>query len=66
MNAGSTITSRDSHDVRQRAAARHARSGRPRWKNDAISPPAEEQERDQAAVRVEPAPSCGGSRPNSA
>ena len=30
MNAGSTITSRDSQDVRQRAAERHARSGRPR------------------------------------
>ncbi len=38
MNAGSTITSRDSHDVRHFAAARHARSGRPRWKNDAMSP----------------------------
>ncbi len=39
MNAGSTITSRDSHDVRHFAAVRHARSGRPRWKNDAIRPP---------------------------
>src|SRR3954462_14127824 len=38
MNAGSTITSRDSHDVRHIAAARHARSGRPRWKKDATKP----------------------------
>ena len=38
MKAGSTITSRDSHDVRHFAAARHARSGRPRWKNDAREP----------------------------
>ena len=38
MNAGSTITSRDSHDVRQRAIARQPRSGRPRWKNDAARP----------------------------
>jgi len=30
MNAGSTITSRDSHDVRHMAAARQARSGCPR------------------------------------
>ena len=43
MNAGSTITSRDSHDVRHIAAARHARSGRPRWKNEATQPDAEEQ-----------------------
>ena len=34
MNAGSTITSRDSHDVRHIAAARQARSGRPRWRNE--------------------------------
>ncbi len=40
MKAGSTITSRDSHDVRHIAAERHARSGRPRWKKDATSPAA--------------------------
>ena len=40
MNAGSTITSRESHDVRHMAAARQARSGRPRWKKDAPSPTA--------------------------
>src|SRR5690348_8173130 len=39
MSAGSTITSRESHEVRHIAAARQARSGRPRWKNDARSPP---------------------------
>ena len=38
MNAGSTITSRDSHEVRHFAADRHARAGRPRWKNEATSP----------------------------
>jgi hypothetical protein len=38
MNAGSTITSRDSHDVRHIVAARHARSGRPRWRNDDARP----------------------------
>jgi hypothetical protein len=40
MNAGSTMTSRDSHEVRHCAAERHARSGRPRWKNDATRPSA--------------------------
>src|SRR5436309_481447 len=38
MKAGRTMTSRDSQDVRHIAAARHARSGRPRWKNDATRP----------------------------
>ena len=56
MNAGSTITSRDSHDVRHFAAERQARSGRPRWKNDATSPATRKSERDQAAVRVERVP----------
>ena len=48
MNAGSTITSRDSHEVRHCAAERHARSGRPRWKNDATSPAA----RNTSATRL--------------
>ena len=39
MNAGSTITSRDNHEVRHWVAERQARSGRPRWKKDAIRPP---------------------------
>jgi hypothetical protein len=38
MKSGSAITSRDSHDVRHIAAERHARSGRPRWKNEAKRP----------------------------
>ena len=38
MNAGSTITSRDSHEVRHLVAERQARSGRPRWKNEATKP----------------------------
>ena len=38
MNAGSTITSRDSHEVRHIAAARQARAGRPRCRNDAARP----------------------------
>jgi hypothetical protein len=40
MNAGSTMTSRDSHEVRHIAAERHARSGWPRGKNDASRPAA--------------------------
>src|SRR5207302_11498089 len=32
--------SRDSHDERHCEKARHARSGRPRWKTDETSPPA--------------------------
>ena len=38
MKAGSTMTSRDSHEVRHCAAERQARSGRERWKNEATSP----------------------------
>ncbi len=38
MKSGSAITSRESHDVRHFAAERHARNGRPRWKNEATSP----------------------------
>ena len=69
MNAGSAITSRDSHEVRHIAAARHARSGRPRWKNEATEPdgaaqrrtredrtdaPARAGERERAAPRPAP------------
>ena len=39
MKAGSTMTSRDSHEVRHIIAARHARSGRPRCRNEAPRPP---------------------------
>ena len=39
MKAGNTITSRDSQEVRHWVADRQARSGRPRWKNEAIRPP---------------------------
>ncbi len=56
MNAGSTITSRDSHEVRHFVAERHARSGRPRWKNEATSPRDQEEECDQAAMRIEKVP----------
>ena len=38
MNAGNTITSRDSQDVRHMAAARHPRSGWPRWNVDDTRP----------------------------
>src|SRR5690349_6208569 len=41
MKSGSAITSRESHEVRHIAAVRHARSGRPRWKNEATSPSAQ-------------------------
>ena len=54
MNAGSTITSRDSHDVRHIAAARHARSGRPRWKNDATRPAARSAQDSDGAGDEEP------------
>ena len=53
MNAGSAITSRDSHDVRHFAAARHARSGRPRWKNEATRPRPDSTQRDQRAGHEE-------------
>ena len=38
MAAGSAMTSRESHEVRQRAMERQARSGCPRWKNEATRP----------------------------
>ena len=47
--AGSAITSRESHEVRHCEAARHARAGRPRWKNDATRPRAASERRDAAA-----------------
>ena len=38
MNAGSTMTSRESHEVRHISTARQARSGRPRCRNEAARP----------------------------
>jgi hypothetical protein len=38
MNAGSTITSRDSHEVRHISSARQARSGRPTLPSEAPRP----------------------------
>src|SRR5258707_12962468 len=59
MNAGRTITSRDSQDVRHIAAARQARSGRPRWKKDAARP----QTRSASTVRKQGITNCfGGER----
>ena len=43
MNAGSTITSRDSHDVRHIAAERQARSGRPEVEERGDQPGGEQQ-----------------------
>ncbi len=37
MKAGSTMTSRDSQDVRHMRTARQPRAGRPRWKLEATS-----------------------------
>jgi hypothetical protein len=51
MKAGSTITSRDSHEVRHLVAVRQARSGCPRWKNEAPDRPKQRQ-RQQAALPV--------------
>src|SRR5258706_14431247 len=59
MNAGRTITSRDSQDVRHIAAARQARSGRPRWKKDAARP----QTRSASTVPQQRITNCfGGER----
>ena len=38
ISIGSTMTSRESQEVRHIIAARQARSGLPRWKNEAMSP----------------------------
>ena len=49
MKAGSTTTSRESHEVRHIIAARHARSGRPRWRNEAPRPTTSSTHRERAA-----------------
>ena len=49
MNAGSTITSRDSHDVRHISTARQARSGRPRCRKEAPSAIDQQHQRDREA-----------------
>src|ERR1700688_1508638 len=54
--------SRDSHDERHCEKARHARSGRPRWKTDETSPPAA---RTAAVVNpVKPNQGSAGSSPS--
>src|SRR6266851_5726849 len=51
--------SRDSHDERHCEKARHARSGRPRWKTDETSPPAASAK--EVAKAVKPNPLLAGS-----
>src|SRR5436190_23991152 len=46
--------SRDSHDERHCEKARHARSGRPRWKTDETSPPAANTKAIANAVKPNP------------
>src|SRR6185369_5889544 len=58
MNAGNAITSRESHDVRHIAAERHARSGRPRWKNDATRPSAASTTATPAPATAKRASAC--------
>ncbi len=57
MNAGSTMTSRDSHEVRHISAARQARSGRPRWPNEAPRPISSIASARISAPLTKPAPS---------
>src|SRR5580765_3398157 len=54
--------SRDSHDERHCENARHARSGRPRWKTDETSPPAASTKAVASAVR--PNQGSAGKRPS--
>ncbi len=58
MNAGSTMTSRDSHEVRHISAARHARSGRPRWANDAPRPMSSIASANNSAPLTKPPAIC--------
>src|SRR5438132_3398977 len=51
--------SRDSHDDRHCEKARHARSGRPRWKTDETSPPAASAK--AVAKAANPNPALAGS-----
>src|SRR5260370_25836288 len=53
--------SRDSQDERHCEKARHARSGRPRWKTDETSPPAASAK--AAAKPAKPNPAFAGSNP---
>ena len=53
MNSGSAMTSRDSHELRHIAALRQARSGWPRWKNEATRPEAAQGQRKRAADHLE-------------
>ena len=53
MNAGSTITSRESHELRHIAAARQARSGRPRCRNEAPRPITQQCRGEQEQARRE-------------
>src|SRR5436190_23043743 len=54
--------SRDSHDERHCEKARHARSGRPRWKTDDTSPPAASTK--AVAKPVRPNHGSAGSKPS--
>src|SRR6266404_2782785 len=54
--------SRDSQDERHCEKARQARSGRPRWKTDDISPPAASAK--DAAKPAKPNPALAGSNPS--
>ena len=56
------MTSRDSHDVRHIDAVRQARSGRPRWKNEA-SRPAQPNTTATAAPTAKSPPSGTGPSP---
>src|SRR5579884_1013888 len=56
--------SRDSHEVRHCEKARHARSGRPRWNTEELSPPTA---RTKAAPRMAAAkPGSSGNAPSGA
>src|SRR5713226_9586224 len=54
--------SRDNHDERHCEKARHARSGRPRWKTDETSPPAASTKAVASAVR--PNQGSAGNKPS--
>src|SRR5947199_615158 len=54
--------SRDSHDERHCEKARHARSGRPRWKTDETRPPAASTK--AVAKAANPKPPLAGSSPS--
>src|SRR5216683_7550754 len=62
--ATAVTPSRDSQDERHCEKARHARSGRPRWKTDETSPPAASTK--PAAKPAKPNPGSAGSKPSGA